>query len=336
MSQTDKELLEKFGKLMQISQKVKISDAALAMRISKADLLPQLLEWGNHFSFKIDNDIIVVEDLKSLNRFLEDLDGQFNDWDTKEKLVVGKIDRRSPEEAHHMEQKKQIKAESYSYHGTMLVQPEYDAMMALEQMVGSAIPALPNVGNRTFGFCVADSHVSGLGLYNKGLDSLPESIGNLTALIVLGLSDNKLSSLPESITKMTWLKVLHIDNNGLSSLSENIGHLTALTVLSLSDNKLFSLPESIGHLTALTVLSLSDNKLFSLPESITKMTWLKVLHIGNNGLSSLPESIGNLTSLKSLDLQGNKLFSLPESIKNWIEQLKKNGCKVLQSGKKEI
>eukprot|EP00002_Diphylleia_rotans_P020385 TRINITY_DN395_c0_g1_i1.p1 TRINITY_DN395_c0_g1~~TRINITY_DN395_c0_g1_i1.p1 ORF type:complete len:108 (-),score=16.87 TRINITY_DN395_c0_g1_i1:18-341(-) len=53
----------------------------------------------------------------------------------------------------------------------------------------------------------------GLSLQNRGLTSVPESIGQLTKLTGLGLDSLQLSSLPESIGQLTNLKELYLYNN---------------------------------------------------------------------------------------------------------------------------
>ena len=78
---------------------------------------------------------------------------------------------------------------------------------------------------------IKDNHVVGLGLYNKGLTSLPETIGQLTSLKELWLTSNQLKSLPETIGQLTSLKELYLHENKLTSLPETIGQLTALEEL---------------------------------------------------------------------------------------------------------
>ena len=130
------------------------------------------------------------------------------------------------------------------YHGTPLIRDEYETLMELENKVGK-IPAISKIKWDSFGFIVNENQVVQIGLYNKRLTSLPESIGNLTSLTRLNLNKNQLSSLPDTI-----------------------GNLKLLTSLSLGDNKLTSLPESVGNLKSLEKLYLRSNKLTSLPEKL--------------------------------------------------------------------
>ena len=123
-------------------------------------------------------------------------------------------------------------------------------------------------------------------LKNNGLISLPESIGNLTKLIIISLSNNQLTSLPESIGNLTKLIAINLGNNQLTSLPESIGNLQNLETLNLSNNQLTSLPESIGNLINLhDELYLTGNNIKSLPYSIKNIP----LFQGKEGQKSLKE-----------------------------------------------
>jgi internalin A len=148
------------------------------------------------------------------------------------------------------------------------------------------------------------------------LGSVPEWLGNLTALTTLNLNGNHLGSVPEWLGNLTALTSLDLSRNRLGSVPEWLGNLTALTSLDLGGNRLASVPESLGNLTALTELGLSGNELGSVPEWLGNLTALTSLDLGGNRLASVPEWLGNLTALITLTLIGNKLASLPESLGN--------------------
>ncbi len=151
--------------------------------------------------------------------------------------------------------------------------------------------------------------------YNR-LETLPESVVNLTNLTRLDLSYNRLETLPESVVNLTNLTRLNLSSNQLKTLPESVGNLTNLTRLNLSSNQLETLPESVGNLTNLTGLDLSYNRLKTLPESVVNLTNLTGLYLISNQLKTLPESVVNLTNLTGLYLISNQLKTLPESVVN--------------------
>ena len=201
------------------------------------------------------------------------------------------------------------------YHGKDLIKMEYDVMISLERQIGSVIPAVSADKLDIFGYNEENGHVIQLRLYNKGLTSLPDTIGNLKSLKELKLMYNKgLTSLPDTIGNLKSLEVLWLGSILLTSLPDNICDFKSLKELLLIDNKLISLPDMIGNLKSLERLWLGSNKLTTLPESITKLEKLETLDLSYNNFSSLPDTIGNLKSLEILNLDTNELTSLPDSI----------------------
>jgi len=164
------------------------------------------------------------------------------------------------------------------------------------------------------GFSVKDHRITGIGLYECGLTTLPESISNLSSLKVLYLGWNEFKTVPESIGDLSSLKELNLNHNKLTTLPESIGNLKSLENLDLSTNKFTTLPELIGDLSSLKELNLQYNKLTTLPKSIGNLKSLENLDLSINKLTTLLESIENLKSLENLDLSTNKFTTLPESI----------------------
>ncbi len=222
------------------------------------------------------------------------------------------------------------------------------ALEDFENLIGKSIPIVEEIENvqinpgileakieGTFGVKIEGNNVTGLGLYEQGLTTLPVSIGNLKSLQILNLRSNKLTTLPESIGNLSSLKKLWIQENNLITLPESIGNLSSLQAIDLMDNQLSTLPESIGNLSSLQDLSLrsyenNKNNLTTLPDSITKLTSLERLVLTGNQLTTLPKSIGNLRSLQKLYLSSNKIAGLPKSIGNLksLQTLISNGNEI--------
>ena len=196
---------------------------------------------------------------------------------------------------------------SEEYHRVFLQAKEKMVLNQLEQMCGTQIPLAKEIKSDTFGYVNKGTIVTGLGLYDQGLSSLPENISSLQELRELYLHYNQLSSLPESLGSLQNLQELYLHYNQLSSLPESLGSLQNLQVLDLRYNKLSSLPESLGSLKNLREL------------------WLS-----NNQLSSLPKSISSLKNLKNFYLDGKLLSALSKGMKATLEKLRKNGCKIVE------
>ena len=72
---------------------------------------------------------------------------------------------------------------------------------------------------------------------NFRLMTLPENIGELSALRKLALNNNELTSIPESITSLTSLEQLLLESNKITSLPDDIGNLVNLEVLIINFNQ---------------------------------------------------------------------------------------------------
>ena len=80
-----------------------------------------------------------------------------------------------------------------SYQGLPLVSSEVDFLKSLEHQLGRPVPIIGSLNSIdvNFGFKAEDNHITGLGLYGRGLSSLPENFHHLSHLKILELSANK-------------------------------------------------------------------------------------------------------------------------------------------------
>lgn len=111
--------------------------------------------------------------------------------------------------------------EKYSNLQTLLVRGNYSAVkIDINTMIGQ-LQSLP----------VYNLYITN----NKtGLNTIPESIGNLKNLNILGLFGNTISELPESIGALSLLEELYLDGNPISSLPSSIGKLKKLKILGIA------------------------------------------------------------------------------------------------------
>lgn len=126
----------------------------------------------------------------------------------------------------------------------------------------------------------------------------------------LRLSNNRIETLPDSLCDLTQLTKLELDGNQIRALPVRLGDLATLTRLELRDNKLESLPDSIAQLILLTQLNCSNNSLTELPATVSTMLRVEELRADSNRLTALPD-LSRLTSLTVFDVGQNHLSSIP-------------------------
>jgi len=139
-------------------------------------------------------------------------------------------------------------------------------------------------------------------MLSYGLDSLPESFGEMENIEELDLSNLDLKDLPKSFTNLHKLKVLDLSYNDFESFPIQVFELKNLEVLNLKLSHLDSIPPGIGQLTKLRILILDDNKFSDFPFAVTELNNLEELSITSSNISFIPKEIRNLKKLKRLDL----------------------------------
>ena len=166
-----------------------------------------------------------------------------------------------------------------------------------------------------------ETTVTDIRLYDGYLvGALPDSLADLTGLVVLDLSGNYFSgSIPASWGGFSSLTQLILDDSGLSgSIPTELGNISTLEWLDLNDNDLTgSIPASLGSPPFLRFINLSGNDLTgSIPASLGSLSTLENLWLELNDLSgSIPSELGGLSSLENLLLRSNQLTgSIPASL----------------------
>ncbi|MHA1111688.1 MAG: leucine-rich repeat domain-containing protein [Promethearchaeota archaeon] len=161
--------------------------------------------------------------------------------------------------------------------------------------------ALNSSSRIKYGYIVEDGRIVGLGVNDTELESIPDSIGELSELKLLYLNGNKLKALPESIGNLTKLEGLYLESNKLRKLPKSIGQLSNLQEIYIRSNNLKSLPDEMGNLLNLHRIMLNDNPLTALPHTFHQLENLKDLYIQNTKISL--KDIEPLLQLKKLGLK---------------------------------
>eukprot|EP01134_Creolimax_fragrantissima_P004650 CFRG4650T1 len=141
------------------------------------------------------------------------------------------------------------------------------------------------------------------------LEYLPDGIGQCTSLRTLTLGSlfggNLLQTLPDSLCDLSQLEELDVSLNQLTTLPSRIHELSSLRTLHVSGNQLQHIPSTIGQLERLCTLDLSNNLLTLLPSAVGNLSSLSVLNIRDNLLTRLPGELGWLSTSTSLFISGN-------------------------------
>jgi len=179
---------------------------------------------------------------------------------------------------------------------------ERNIIFALEKLIDKSIPLKEKFDTNSICYVKDGDDITGLSIFNCGLNTFPSEILRLKSLKHLALRRNNLSDLPK-----------------------NIGFLSNLEWLDLRINKLESLPKAIGLLLKVKNLNLSSNKLMMIPVSIGDLLMLKTLNLSDNKLKIVPECIENLSCLETLNLKANYWINIPKN----VDKLKEQGLQIL-------
>ncbi|MBB4725925.1 type III secretion system effector XopAE [Xanthomonas euvesicatoria] len=157
-----------------------------------------------------------------------------------------------------------------------------------------------------------------LALFHTGLQSLPDSLGQLRQLRHLQVvSAPDLKKLPPSLTRLSNLRTLQLIMTPLDELPADMGRMQGLRNLTLGGGHYARLPARIVELSRLNELSMLHSSHFrELPENIGLMQGLRSLEVTSNSkLEQLPGSLTRLHRLEKLNLSSNRrLAHLPEDI----------------------
>lgn len=165
-----------------------------------------------------------------------------------------------------------------------------------------------------------------LDLSNKGIEELPDELGELTSLKTLNLSYNNITELPDSIILLKNLESLLLTRNKIERLPNGIGNLSKLETLDISYNPIVKIPRELGLYQNLSSLDASFCEIERLPLELTNLISLKDFNIEDNPIEFPPQKVvkrGLYAIMHFLTIEKRKkeaskvmiqIFNLPEKI----------------------
>ena len=151
-----------------------------------------------------------------------------------------------------------------------------------------------------------------LDLSNRGLTSLPDSLGLLRDVVALNLGHNHLSELPAALSGMTMLGNIDLRRNDFESVPEVLGALP-LRSLNLSGNRIAD-ATALQACGTLRVLDLSGNVLRSFAGCVPETNELRTLNLSCNFIKELDSFLAQLGTVERLNLSGNVIDAVPSAV----------------------
>lgn len=209
------------------------------------------------------------------------------------------------------------------------LETEYSALVDLYNATNGAKwtvrSGTPRDCSLWYGVVFVEGRIKELNLFGMNLNGMiPDSIGNLTQLLVLDMSQNQLfGPLPTTIGKLARLERLVISVNKLNgTIPSSFGNLVNLVTLDLRINALVSpIPVSIGNLSKLKYLALGSNQFTGLiPDFFNKMKLVALQLTANQFSGPIPPSLSAAVNLSLLELDYNLLNgTVPAFISNFSQ-----------------
>jgi len=176
--------------------------------------------------------------------------------------------------------------------------------------------------------------VKRLDLSNRGLESLPETIGLLNEVVALNLGHNQLSELPESVSSMPQLGNVDLRRNDFEKVPEVLCTLPirslnisgnrvvdasalracpTLRVLDCSGNTLTAFDGCLSDPNELRTLNLSCNFIKDLSGMLEQLETVERLNLSGNVIQTVPAAVASLVSITELDLSDNRIDAIDEA-----------------------
>ncbi len=148
-----------------------------------------------------------------------------------------------------------------------------------------------------------------LEVYGKRLESIDESILEISSLEKLTLSAGPACNIPEAILGMPSLESINLKNLNLGDWGQSFNSKNAskLKKVFINSSALLNFPNFHQVCPEIEELSLMNNKIEVVPTEIYLLKNLKRLHLEGNEIKKLPEAFYEMKWLTYLGLDNNPL-----------------------------
>jgi len=207
-------------------------------------------------------------------------------------------------------------ADAQSPHTNALETPGYLALEAWKKERRPAEgPKLSGLGLKQIPpMLFLEPNVERLDISSNHLESISESINQLSGLRELRANQNAIWSLPMGLMRLRNLERVELQQNQLQFLPIDFGGWSSVEYVDLSDNLLRQLPDGISRLESMEELRLRNNRLIGLPNGVAGWRKLVELDLSHNALRDLPPTLDQCDRLEKLMLMSNHLKEFPEVI----------------------
>jgi Leucine-rich repeat (LRR) protein len=136
----------------------------------------------------------------------------------------------------------------------------------------------------------------------------------------LDLSSLELESLPESLWELTDLQILNIRNNHISSLSPEMANMQHFTTLFADHNAFTEFPMVLTGMSSIIFIDLSYNQIANFPVEIKNLVNIQYLYLDENQITEIPIEITEMplvaTDIQIITLVNNPVWDdFPREIK---------------------
>jgi len=174
----------------------------------------------------------------------------------------------------------------------------------------SVLPAFP-----------ASYSLTSLALSHNKFMQFPDSVAELSSLLMLDLSNNAIRVIPACTMLLKKLTFFDISYNRIDDLHPKMWRLSNLEVLKLDHNNMGGLrPENAAFSKKLSnILGEKNNDVLlleTLTDNVSKLVNLRTFTLSHNSMKNLPSALGSLTSLTELWIQNNPLSCIPDTLSN--------------------